>query len=104
MLERNAILWQTSNIRVSFKVFKIEVHIYLHRVCNLKDKLQWIQIYTPKQLDKVGTQRINSVMLCNSSHEPISPSVAHLVTLRMRKIMFLESYIYMKVVFKYKNQ
>lgn len=43
-------------------------------------------------------------MLCNSSHEPISPSVAHLVTLRMKKIMFLESYIYMKVVFKYKNQ
>lgn len=41
-------------------------------------------------------------MLCNSSHEPIWPSVAHLVTLRMGKITFLESSIYMKVVFKYK--
>lgn len=58
----------------------------------------------PKPFDKVGTERINSVMLWNSSHEPIRPSVAHLATLRMRKIMFLESYIYMKVVFKYKNQ
>lgn len=35
-------------------------------------------------------------------YEPIWPNVAHLIALRMGKITFLESYIYMKVVFKYK--
>lgn len=31
-------------------------HRFIFTVCNLKDKLQWTQIYTPKQLDSVGTE------------------------------------------------
>lgn len=58
----------------------------------------------PKPLDKAGAERINSVMICNSSHKHIWPSVANLVILRKGKNTFLESYIYMKVVFKLKKQ